>query len=210
MFDNEDRSTVISICPFPVTKTIPHTNPGNFYIDPCGDNEEFKFLVVKQATTLVYMDIERGYQPRDILSAELARAIVEDHINSSLKATRGHAEPGLFWARGEFDAVSIKKSLTKELEISKERQKRWFIALVDQADIDWAKTHSPRSISDLQRTAAKKLQLRKEWDTARIVSEIANCPACQAIVHPQAFLCNCGYILDIVKYEKNSAMFVKR
>lgn len=209
MLNNDDISTVVSVCPFPITKTIPHTNPSSFHIPACGDGE-VKSLLIGTAINLIYLDADRGYQERELTSASIARSIVEDHINSSMNAVRGHAEPGLFWARGEYDDIRIELELTKELQIARDRQKRWFIALVEQADKDWAKTHSPRSISDLQRIAAKKLQLRKEWDIERIVDEISNCPACQKIVHPKAFLCECGFILDLVQYEENKQMFVRR
>ena len=82
--------------------------------------------------------------------------------------------------------------------------------LVRQADIDYAQIKSPGVVSELQRKAAKALNLRnKPWDINSEVENVMACPMCQAIVNPKAIICSsCNYVINKDLWELNKDRFV--
>jgi hypothetical protein len=84
----------------------------------------------------------------------------------------------------------------EELSGARARLYEFYRALVAAADREWERSHSYLFINDLQRRAAAKLGLDKEWfsTTPAFAGE---CPGCGERVKPGVAVCRvCGAILD--------------
>jgi hypothetical protein len=82
-----------------------------------------------------------------------------------------------------------------ELKRAEEKLDEFYRALVASADREWERSHSFLFIHDLQRRAAAKLGMNKEWHYQ--VRETEECPGCGDRVKPGAAVCkSCHAILD--------------
>jgi hypothetical protein len=117
-----------------------------------------------------------------------AREIAEDiarEINSDSGEGSYH---GVFVAAGEMPTDS-------ELADARKRLEEFHRRLVAAADLEWERTHNPMFITDLERRAARQLNLEKPWlyDSR----PLADCPVCaEKIKHGVAVCKSCGAILD--------------
>ena len=211
-----DITTVVSCMPFPVHKNIPHVLPGFYYIPEVKDCfNDCSVVHIKPAVCHWYAGNDLGpngdgWISRPMLSREIAEAIVRDEVQSCINITVGHSQPAIMLFNGKLDKTEIVLTKQKELTVIREMQKKWFMELVRQADIDYAQMKSPGVVSELQRKAAKALNLRnKPWDIEAEVENITTCPMCQAIVSPQAIICSqCKYVINQKLWEENKDRFV--
>jgi hypothetical protein len=82
-----------------------------------------------------------------------------------------------------------------ELKSAEEKLNEFYRALVASADREWERSHSFLFIHDLQRRAAVKLGMNKEWHYQ--VRETEECPGCGDRVKPGVAVCkSCHAILD--------------
>lgn len=190
--------SVVSIYPRPIDESKPGLIPGVFQM-PAGSFENPQVLHVQHSTCPVYAFDGKSI-PTTIVSDEIANSIVNDFIAASVAVTED-AQPGLFTIDGHLTIEEIKKKYADKLKEINERQNRWFASLVALADDDWSKTRQHRQISDLQRDAARALNLEREW--LRIQAKIiTTCPACAAKVEGTPVVCKaCNYILDEARYK---------
>lgn len=190
------KATVVSIVPFEVRRDMPGVFPGYYSIPPAKDGD-FEILHVEDAKCYVYVLDGRGYD-RVEPAEQIAKSIAEDFIRDQLAQTED-CHPGIFWVEGHPSKIEIKAKFKKELDKSREVQNNWFKALVRLADDDWQRTHQYRSITDIQRSAANWLNLKRDWIDA--VSEDRRiCPACGEDVRAGFPICkNCKAILDSEK-----------
>jgi len=200
--------TVVSCLPFVVNKNIPHCYPGNFRIPEVKDVwKDIELLHVGSTMCQYYVggeagDRNDGWIKKTIPSEELAQAICMDEVASCIDITLGIAQPAIFWLHNKLTPEEVILKHYDKIKEVREQQKRWFIELVRQADIDFGKIKSPGAVSELQRKAAKFLNLRKEWDIDVQVENIMACPSCNEIVNPAAIMCkNCKYILNESVYK---------
>ncbi len=123
-----------------------------------------------------------------------AREIAED-IAREINGDSGEGSfHGVFVASGETPTESELADARRRLE---EFQRR----LVAAADLEWERTRNPMFITDLERRAARQLNLEKPWlyDS----KPLAECPACaEKIKHGVAVCRSCGAILDAEKAEQ--------
>ena len=203
-----DLSTVVSLIPYSFSANFPHTSPGEITIPAC-EIGDFNLTYISRAYSRVYVDSDRGYIQKPITSDEIATSIINDHIGSVINVQPGHAQPGLFFVDGHPTKDEVKRKHAKELEHAKDLQKNWFIELVKQADHDWGRTHSPRSISTLQRAAAKFLGLAREWDVNTVIDNITLCPMCKNDTRGAIICPNCKFIMDTKAYEAVKNQFAK-
>jgi hypothetical protein len=109
---------------------------------------------------------------------------------------------------GEYtDVKVVNEKFRGQLSVIRAQQNAWFKNLVDIADDTWSKIRSPLGIFDLQRTAARSLNLNREWlvelppDTPPIAPQL--CPVCKSQVNPGALKCmHCGHVINKVEYDK--------
>jgi hypothetical protein len=204
----QDVSTIVSIVPFeieeykpgliPSTYKMPPARPGEFTLCYVGYNEAKKEY--HQVVHYWYIDYERGTVVVPNKTIEVALAIVNDYCRAQL-AQEIDARPGMFAVQGLLKKEDVDKYCQQELIAASERQKAWFIRLVTLADDDWSKFHQHKLISDLQRYAAKALNLDRDW---LVETEQQRCPACRATVDGEAIICGkCQYILKPEKYDRS-------
>jgi hypothetical protein len=117
-----------------------------------------------------------------------AREVAED-IARELNGDSGEGSfHGVFVAAGEAPTES-------ELAEARRRLEEFQIRLVAAADLEWERTHNPMFITDLERRAARELNLEKPWlyDS----KPLAECPVCaEKIKHGVAVCKSCGAILN--------------
>lgn len=199
-------ATIISIVPFPISEMKPGIYPGNFDI-PASKNFEPEVLVIGDSKYHVSIDENRSITVKCV-AADVAKSIVEDYIVSNLGfSLENGCWPGLTYELGTFTKSEVKSKFAQKLEALKKNQLNWFKKLVEMADDDWEKTHQHKCISDMQRHAARALNLDRPWIinvTADSLTKevLTKCGACRSIISSEAIVCpNCKCILDAVKYK---------
>jgi hypothetical protein len=117
-----------------------------------------------------------------------AREVAED-IAREINGDSGEGSfHGVFVAAGEMPTESELADARRRLE---EFQRR----LVTAADLEWERTRNPMFITDLERRAARQLNLEKPW--LYDPKPLAECPVCaEKIKHGVAVCRSCGAILD--------------
>lgn len=203
-----DAATVISMAPYSFEALFPHCSPSNITI-PAADKDDFTYVHISRIYAKVYIDSERGYIQRPITSDEVANSIVNDHLSSIINCIPGIAQPGIFFIDGHLNKQSIKKEHEVLLIKYRGLQKTWFTELVKQADSDWAKTHSPRSISTIQKNAAESLNLKREWNTESVIDNIILCPVCKNDTRGAIVCPNCKFIMNEKEYASIKDKFAK-
>lgn len=197
------KSTIISLVPFELNESKPGLYPGAYKI-PAAKENDFELFVVTDAVHYVYLDMDRGSISVPTVSAEVARSICEDYKISKLGFVAGEAEPGLDYVEGEYkDKKSVLAVAKDKIERMMALQKQWFIQLVEIADDEWSKYHSHKSVSDIQRYAAKFLGLEREWNVEGTAESNTFCPACRSVVMVGAVVCGaCRTIIKPEEYKK--------
>ena len=183
---------------------FPTVFPGRYVLD-ANDENKFSFVHVTRGRTDRYLGgpTNNGVVSLPILSEEIADSIVKDHIRANISVVTGVAEPGIFNLPNQVEPSEI--AVNRKLFEARQRQKQWFIKIVEQAESDWKRTGNTRAVGLLARIAAKRLGLQYEWTTEENVreQEINKCPVCTGLVNPNAIVCmTCKYILNKVEYEK--------
>ena len=203
MIDIQDKSTVISLFPLPISAEKPGIFPGVFRIE--ASNGEPSLLVVGQSTYYVDVGEDRPQLTVHKQSAEIARSIVEDFITAQLGIDDEKGiRPGLAWVRGEFSLLTLKAKHSKLLADLRSSHKAWNMELVKLADDDWQRYHKHTVISDIQRIAARQLGYAdRDWLIVEEQLKSSNCPGCGTPVVPTIVVCpSCRCILDKVKYDQ--------
>jgi hypothetical protein len=198
-----DKSTIVSIIPFPVNEAKPGLYPGHFRIE-AAKADDFEFLVVGRSVHYVYVDMDRGSLTVPTPSDEVARSICDDYSRAQLAYHIGDSEPGIFWIPGEYkDKKAILTIASDKIAAARILQRNWYMRLVAIADDEWNKYHTHKMISDLQRHAAKTLGLEREWNIQATVASTVFCPACRATMNVGATVCSsCRTIVNPEAYKK--------
>jgi hypothetical protein len=204
---SKTQSTVVSIvpvhikiqktslfgCPTEIAKASP--------FDP-------KVLIVDDCWHRIYLGVERSWMNITDLSADVARAIVNDFIKSSICTDEG-AEPGIFSIPNKVvdDIKILEKEYKDELALARVRQDKWEINLIKMADDDWSKSgHMHRAISNLQRDIAKRRRMEKEWlfiPEGELAHGMVKCPACKIPIEKDTIICaSCKLVLKPEEYKK--------
>jgi len=129
----------------------------------------------------------------------VAASVVGDYILGQSNTSTVEC-PALFFVEGEWTQEGFEKSFVKEMKEALDKQTAWFRKLIKIADDEWQHWHQHKMISDLQRTAAMMLNMKREWldDSSDM---IVKCPACMTLVSQHASVCfACKCILDQKKY----------
>lgn len=208
------QGTVINYFPFPFDTVKPGLVPALYQI-PAGDpiRKDFSIFQVDSVISRTYVgELGGGWRESLCPASELCESIVNDFFTSCIyteQATR--IGPGITWIEGLWNKEDIPTAKDSKgnpfapiLEDTYNKQVEWFKILVQHADDSWAKVRQHRVLSDLQRYAASFLKLDREWLTALEIKKTQHvCDACGTMVPLTAIKCfNCGYILDIKKFEE--------
>lgn len=192
-----DFATIVSLFPLEINEQKPGLNPGRYTI-PAAKKGDFEILVIGSAKFPVYMDEHRGSLKVPLTADEVAKSIVDDFVPTHLGYGAG-AGAGLFWVPGKFTKEQIKGQFKDKLAEAEIIQNKWFGELVKIADDSWGSLHRHQAISDLQRIAAERLGMEREWMIKLDAGNTMFCPACGKEVLRIAAICSCGCILDEAK-----------
>ena len=117
-----------------------------------------------------------------------AREIAEDICREINSDAGERSFLGVFVCAGEAPSA-------EELKDAQEKLDEFYRALVAAADREWERSHSYLFIHDLQRRAAARLGLEKEWHYQ--ARETEECPGCGDRVKPGVAVCkSCRAILN--------------
>jgi hypothetical protein len=156
---------------------------GSLQIISPQDGEAFAITPIRGCMGVVDMGDKRLMEYRIA-----AREVAED-IARELNGDSGEGSfHGVFVAAGETPTES-------ELADARRRLEEFQRHLVAAADLEWERTRNPMFITDLERRAARQLNLEKPWlyDS----KPLAECPVCaEKIKHGVAVCRSCGAILD--------------
>ena len=201
----EPKATVVSILPYEIQDSKPNLYPGNFII-PAGRFNNPGLLTVEKSVFYVPMAFGAPSLRAHSSAFEVANSIVNDYVGALL-GVNDKRRPGLFVVNDSFNdskeaAVKCATQIA-ELNIA---QREWFHQLTQMADAEYNRHHQAESISDLQKMAARELNLKdKPWLVDISQLSINNCPACFAPVNANAALCgSCRYIINPEKYKNMS------
>jgi hypothetical protein len=202
----EDISTVISLLPVKLYERKPGLIPGFFALPAVEDpRKDIEVLLVRRAYFPVYIDENRPSLIVPEPSDRVCAAIVRDYKVGLVCYEPDVAEPGLFWAAGQFTKAEAFEKLAREITEARQLQENWFRALVEQADDYWQKFHARRMISSLQRKACAYLGVMRDWNIQseldmQVDLDMAPCKFCRSPIHREAFVCpQCSGILDMKK-----------
>jgi len=193
------KTTIVSLIPFDINERKP-VYPGHFFIPGAKEND-VEVLVIENSHAFKYIDEFRGTDKIIIDSEEIAKAVVDDYINSQLAVRPGEdLTPGLFYIPGEHTKIEVKTKYKDIILDYRAKQTKWFEVLVRTADDDWEKTRQHRVISGIQRYAARFLNLERPW---LIEPKMTKCIACKVTVEENAVICpTCKVVLNHEEYKK--------
>jgi hypothetical protein len=192
--------TLVSIMPWAVREKKPGLNPGEFMLPPGSVKEPAMFVIRKAQIRM--MDQDYRFYAMDIPLEQVAKDVVNCYNHALVGFEHEVAVPGFFWVEGEYETVeALKKDHYKTILEAEKKMVEWFRRLVRMADDDWAVLPQHQQISDIQRTAAKYVNVERPW-LATDVSESKRCPACRTIVQTASAVCfACKFILDEEAYK---------
>jgi hypothetical protein len=128
------------------------------------------------------------------VSATVAKSAVEDYTLNVL-GTGPESRPGVFWLPEKYTVAEIKAKFAEDLKEADRLQRNWFSTLVTMADNDFTRTGNTRAVSDLQKFAARYLNLERPW-LLDLSGEFIRCPYCTTQIRSAAAICpNCRSVL---------------
>jgi hypothetical protein len=197
----EPRATVVSILPFEINDSKPNLYPGNFII-PAGDIQRPGLLSVGKSA--FYIPMAFGAPSLQAFSSpfEVATSIVNDWVGAMLTVSED-ARPGIFVANKSFKSQGeAAGELATEIADRLQAQHRWFVKLVNEADKEYRTHNNGNAISDLQKVAARQLNLKdRPWLMDLTQMGLNNCPACYNPININAIICgHCKYVVNPEKY----------
>ncbi len=156
---------------------------GSLTISSPGSGEAFAITPIRGCNAVMDLGDKRTTEFRIT-----AREVAED-IARELNGDSGEGSfHGVFVAAGEVPTET-------ELADARRRLEEFHRRMVAAADLEWERTRNPMFITDLERRAARQLNLEKPW--LYDPKPLAECPVCaEKIKHGVAVCRSCGAILD--------------
>ncbi len=192
-------STLVSLAVRDIHEEIPGMMHAAYDIPASVDGHP-SILVINDS--FYYKPDIDGNQDRILVaSSQIAHSIVHMHTTSQLLYNANQHPAIMAIPDKEVDADLVLHDYAKDLKELLKKQRQWFRALVQLADDDWQQLRRHNMISDIQRTAAKELGLKREWLDAVPIEERINCPFCgSTLFDPQAPICPiCGKVHNPAK-----------
>ncbi len=191
------ESTVISLVPFEIRAHKPGLYPPHFLIE-ASDMKVPKLLNIGTASHFLYLDETRGSVRVPDPSDVVARAIVEDYVNSQL-AIDDEASPALFWVPERITVEEAQNKFKIEIVRYLLRQKKWFLNVAMLADNDWSRYHQHNVISSFQRKCADFIgwnSTEHEWMSPQTTMRSSSCPFCGILVPEGLPICSNGHVVN--------------
>lgn len=155
-------ATIVSVFPFNIVEKKPGLVPPEFHL-PAAEKGSFEILHVGLCGTFLFIDSDRGSVKTTEFADTVAESVVRDFITAMLGYEGDHCSPGIFWVPGKLTKAEIIKDHQEKLERADKGQYNWFVRIVRIADDAWNKGKSHAQINDMQRYAAKSLDLKRDW-----------------------------------------------
>lgn len=198
------KATLVSVMPFQFRDSKPTVYPSYVEIPKVDlPYDKFAIAVIPDAVTYVFLDADRGYMKRIILSDELAESLVEDFLGGIVYADFD-VRPGFFWVPNELTEKQVQEQCVDKLKDARKKQEDWFLRIVKIADDDWANSHHHRSISPLQKEAAAQLGLEREWviqSNRQTEVEFMKCPYCRILIDKESTVCSsCRNVINAKQF----------
>jgi hypothetical protein len=164
-------------------KYLAHRMYGTFQVAGCADGESVALTRVTPRTASM------DYGDKRILPLAIsAREIAEDVCREINSDAGERSYLGVFVCAGDAPTEA-------ELRAAREKLDEFYRALVAAANREWERSHSYLFIHDLQRRAAARLGMVKEWHYE--ARETEECPGCGERVKPGVAVCkSCRAILN--------------
>lgn len=197
------EATIVSLVPRKIREFKPGLSVPNFEC-PAANPNDFVVAYIQDNSSSIYLDNDRGSRKFPVPVEEFAESIVYDFKVAQIeRSTEAGAEPGLFWLPGRVTKEEVKTKHKEKLAAAIQGQVLWFERLVRRADDDWRKHHQMTTIAEIQRIAARTLNLNPEWLYQDFGMGNNTCPACNSVVsNPLPPVCpTCKCILDEEKYK---------
>ena len=184
------KATIISIMPMKFVREMNGHNPHWYEIPPVPANE-VKTLVIDNTTSWYYVRDGESIQ-RHHLAYDVAKELIDTYLNA-VPDVSGDAQPGIAYVEGSYSPEEVEDKLSDLLEELREKQINYFRILVDKADDSWTKHGQKRDITDPQRFAAERLNLKRDWANQNEKGvRFIDCPACTTKIKSSAVICpNC-------------------
>lgn len=212
-------SSLVSFAKRDIRECLPGLQIANYVIPASIDNQP----------SILHVDHSFYYKPNPdspeqdqikVDAEQIVKSIVHMHNTSQLEYRPEPARhPALFCVIDRAVTADIlKKDYANECKLALQAQRRWFVALVQLADDDWRRLHNHSMVSDIQRSAAESLGLKREWlftpedEASREVGVKAEaCPFCAAdLLNPMAPICpTCGKVHNPKKLAEIEARISK-
>jgi hypothetical protein len=200
--DYATTATIISLFPLPVFEKKPLI-PSIYQIEASKSEFEPKILVVKEGLFHVYLDEYRGMMSIRTPALTVAESVVRDFLDGQYLLS-DDARPALWVEVGEWTVEELLADEKQAEKIEKEHflQLEWFRRLIFIADDEWSKFHQHRMITEVQRIAANRLRLHREWALEFKPENITDCPGCGSTINKKVAVCrDCGCIINREIYE---------
>lgn len=202
----EYACTVVNLLPYSLAEPKPMMLPSMYFI-PAAKGEVPGLGYVKEGIHFIPNPLIDEGKPGSVIRqvtspAEMARSICEDYCIAHI-ALGEDAKPGLFWVEGKLLYPGIQKHYPKELAKARQQQRNWFANLINMADTDWQKNRNMLAVSDLQRMAASKMGVDREWVKWIEPDSHMKCKFCQSTISVDSVICAiCRQVVNQVKFKE--------
>jgi hypothetical protein len=206
-----DKSTIVSIFPFEINEKKETIQPGRFIVPP-GTYDKPSFLLVEPSSWWKDVGEDQPLLEIPVSSINIADSIVRDYCNGIFMCNMGDTMPGLFYLPGVVKPEELKTTYKSSIEKAKEKQQKFWAALVKMGDVLWARTQgNPIAISDMMRMAARELgQEQKPWLGDYQEQTVIRCVACGQMRNSGFPVCpNCKAVVDKKAAEALGIIFAK-
>lgn len=197
-----DKSTIFSIYPVDIHEKKYTLQPGVFDL-PGGSYENPSRLVIGPSSWWRELSTDEPLLEIPVSSIMVAESVVRDYANGLIECNMNDIMPGIFFIPGVITVETLRKDHKKILDFADQKQKNWYLKLIEMGDVLWARTQgNPLSISNDMRIAARALGKDKDWMQNFNNVEVIRCKACQTMVNSSVIICpNCKVILDEVRFK---------
>ena len=200
--DYGTTATIVSLFPLPVFEKKPLI-PAIYKVDAAIGELQPKLLVVREGMFHVYLDEFRGMMTIRTPAHTIADSVVRDFLDGQYMLS-DEARPALWTVPGEWTLDELIEDSDQAERIHREHniQLEWFRRLIFVADDEWSKFHQHRMITEVQRIAAARLKLVREWALDFKPENITDCPGCGVAINKRVAVCReCGCIINKDIYE---------
>lgn len=209
-----DKSTLVSLYPKPVPYKSSTVQPGE-YILPAGSEKNPSVLIIGSSSWYKDLGPTEPLIEVPVNSMIMAESVIKDYCQG-LFGCSSTAGPAIFFVPGckygpdrkpheELTKKWIQEDYKSLIESALTRQKNWFEWLIQEADVDWARTNgNPNSVNNLQRLACELLGRKdKAWMQDFKAAELKPCVACGNLVNYNYPVCqHCGHVINPEKYKE--------